>query len=152
MSKRTAFLLVIPAVAALTAVSQTPSVPLAQRIGHYDFEADKASAGHGGVGGLRHQNLVSPKYVTGNLNFVQKGVLDGHSSIAEHFHNRSEEMFIILDGEAQFTIDGRTSLIKGPAAVPDRMGHAHAIYNPTDKPVQWMNANVGIGKRSEERR
>jgi hypothetical protein len=24
------------------------------------------------------------------------------------------------------------------------MGHAHAIYNPTDKPVQWMNINVGM--------
>src|SRR5580692_35204 len=53
-------------------------------------------------------------------------------------------MFIILDGEAQFTIDGRTSLIKGPAAVPDRMGHAHAIYNPTDEPLQWMNVNVSL--------
>jgi hypothetical protein len=24
------------------------------------------------------------------------------------------------------------------------MGHAHSIYNPTDKPVQWMNVNVGM--------
>jgi mannose-6-phosphate isomerase-like protein (cupin superfamily) len=26
------------------------------------------------------------------------------------------------------------------------MGHAHAIYNPTDKPVQWLNINVGLTK------
>jgi mannose-6-phosphate isomerase-like protein (cupin superfamily) len=145
MSKGSVFLMVIPVVAALTAISQTASVPLAQRIGHYNLADDRASTGHGGVGGLRHQNLVNPQYVTGNLIFLQKGVLDGHSSIAEHYHNRCEEMFIILDGEAQFTIDGHTSLIKGAAAVPDRMGHAHAIYNPTDKPVQWMNVNVGMG-------
>src|ERR1700752_3145859 len=37
---------------------------------------------------------------------------------------------------------GRTSLLKGPAGAPTRMGHSHAIYNPTDKPVQWMNINV----------
>jgi mannose-6-phosphate isomerase-like protein (cupin superfamily) len=55
-------------------------------------------------------------------------------------------MFVILDGEAQFTVDGRTSLIKGPAGVPDRMGHAHGIYNPTDKPLQWLNINVGLSK------
>lgn len=24
------------------------------------------------------------------------------------------------------------------------MGHSHAIYNPTDKPVQWMNINVSM--------
>ena len=26
------------------------------------------------------------------------------------------------------------------------MGHSHAIYNPTDKPVQWMNINVSHAK------
>ena len=55
-------------------------------------------------------------------------------------------MFVILDGEAQFTIDGRTSLLKGPAGAPCRMGHSHAIYNPTDKPIQWMNINVSMVK------
>jgi len=51
-------------------------------------------------------------------------------------------MFVIFDGEAQFTIDGRTSLLKGPAGAICRAGHPHAIYNPTDKPVEWMNINV----------
>jgi uncharacterized cupin superfamily protein len=51
-------------------------------------------------------------------------------------------MFVILDGEAQFTVDGRTSTLKGPAGAPARMGHAHALYKATDKPVQWLNINV----------
>jgi mannose-6-phosphate isomerase-like protein (cupin superfamily) len=55
-------------------------------------------------------------------------------------------MFVIFDGEAQFTVDGRTSLLKGPAGAPCRMGHSHAIYNPTDKPVEWMNINVSALK------
>ena len=25
---------------------------------------------------------------------------------------------------------------------PCRMGHSHAIYNPSDKPVEFMNINV----------
>ncbi|HTV55685.1 MAG TPA: cupin domain-containing protein, partial [Terriglobia bacterium] len=48
--------------------------------------------------------------------------------------------------EAQFTINGRTSLLKGPAGAPCRMGHSHAIYNPTNKPVQFMNVNVSAVK------
>ena len=64
------------------------------------------------------------------------------SGIGQHFHNYCEEMFVILDGEAQFTIDGRTSTLKGPAGAPARMGHSHAIYNATDTPVEWMNINV----------
>jgi mannose-6-phosphate isomerase-like protein (cupin superfamily) len=77
-----------------------------------------------------------------NLQFYQRGVLQAKSSIGAHFHNQCEEMFIILDGEAQFTIDGRTSLLKGPIGVPCRMGHSHAMYNATDKPVQWIDINV----------
>jgi len=129
-----------------TGSAQTTAVPLASRIGHYNLSKMRPSnAVHGGAGGMQFGNLVDPKYVTGNLIFFQRGVLNPHSSIGEHYHNRCEEMFIILDGEAEFTVDSHTSLIKGPAAVPDRMGHAHAIYNPTDKPVQWMNVNVGMG-------
>ena len=81
-----------------------------------------------------------------NLIFVHRGVIAPKSGIGQHYHNQCEEMFVILDGEAQFTVDGRTSLLKGPAGAPTRMGHSHAIYNPTDKPVQWMYINVSALK------
>jgi mannose-6-phosphate isomerase-like protein (cupin superfamily) len=77
-----------------------------------------------------------------NLQFLHRGVIFPRSGIGQHFHNECEEMFVILDGEAQFTIDGRTSLLKGPAGAICRMGHSHAIYNASDNPVQWMNINV----------
>jgi mannose-6-phosphate isomerase-like protein (cupin superfamily) len=55
-------------------------------------------------------------------------------------------MFVIFDGEAEFTIDGHTSLIKGTVGAPVRMGHSHAIYNPTDRPIEFMNINVASVK------
>ena len=48
-----------------------------------------------------------------NLIFFHRGVIAPKSGIGEHFHNKCEEMFVILDGEAQFTVDGRTSLLSG---------------------------------------
>jgi mannose-6-phosphate isomerase-like protein (cupin superfamily) len=63
--------------------------------------------------------------------------------VGAHFHNTNEEMFIVFDGQAEFTIDGRTSVLKGTAVgAPCRMGHSHGIYNPSDKPVEFMNINV----------
>ena len=81
-----------------------------------------------------------------NLLFLHRGVLPPKTGIGQHFHNTMEEMFVILNGEAQFTIDGRTSVIKGPAGAPCRMGHSHAIYNATDQPVEWMNIAVATVK------
>jgi mannose-6-phosphate isomerase-like protein (cupin superfamily) len=90
--------------------------------------------------------LLDSNALNANLEFVDRGVFHPKGGIGHHFHNRCEEMFIIFDGEAQFTIDGRTSLLKGPAGAPCRMGHSHAIYNASDRPVQMMNINVSAVK------
>ncbi len=121
--------------------------PLAARIAHTDPTKFRAqSSVHGGAGKLAFTALFDFHTLDTNLYFLHRGVIEPKSSIGQHFHNNGEEMFVILDGEAQFTIDGHTSLIKGPAGVPSKVGHSHAIYNPTDKPVQWMNINVSLIK------
>jgi mannose-6-phosphate isomerase-like protein (cupin superfamily) len=117
--------------------------PLAQRIAHTDpVKYVPVTAVHGGAGTMQFMVLLDEHALETNLQFLHRGVLEPRTGIGHHFHNQCEEMFVILDGEAQFTIDGRTSVLKGPAGALCRMGHSHAIYNATDKPVQWMNINV----------
>lgn len=120
---------------------------LEQRIGHTDpSKAMHQTAVHDGAGAVDFRPLLGLNAVDTNLIFFHRGVIEPKSGIGQHFHNKCEEMFVILDGEAQFTVDGHTSLLRGPVAVPDVMGHAHGIYNATDKPVQWLNINVGMSK------
>lgn len=104
------------------------------------------TAVHDGPGTMDFRVMLGTDAMEPNLIFFHRGVINPKSGIGQHFHNKCEEMFVILDGKAEFTVDGRTSLIEGPAGVPDRMGHAHGIYNPTDKPLQWLNINVGLSK------
>ncbi len=121
--------------------------PLAQRIAHTDpAKYRPAKAVHGGAGQMDFMVLLDAHSLDTNLLFLHRGILEPKSGIGHHFHNQCEEMFVIFDGEAQFTIDGRTSVLKGPAGALCRMGHSHAIYNATDKPVQWMNINVSAMK------
>jgi mannose-6-phosphate isomerase-like protein (cupin superfamily) len=121
--------------------------PLAARIIHADPAKYRHNpAVHNGAGALDYMPLFDAHSMDTNLYFLHRGVIEPKSGIGAHFHNQCEEMFVIFDGEAQFTIDGRTSLLKGPAGAPCRMGHSHAIYNPTDRPVQWMNINVSLMK------
>jgi mannose-6-phosphate isomerase-like protein (cupin superfamily) len=123
--------------------------PLAQRIVHTDPAKYRASpAVHDGAGTMQIGSLLESGSLDTNLYFLHRGVIPPKTGIGHHFHNHCEEMFIIFDGEAQFTIDGRTSQLKGPAGAPCRMGHSHAVYNPTDRPVQWMNINVAAMKGS----
>jgi uncharacterized cupin superfamily protein len=125
---------------------------LADRIGHTDpAKFRNLKAVHAGAGSMRFAPLLGADALSTNLIFIHRGEIAPKSGIGQHFHNQCEEMFVILDGDAQFTIDGRTAVVPGPAAVPDRMGHAHAVYNPSDKPVQWLNVNVGMRFRDSRR-
>jgi len=122
--------------------------PLSARIGHYDpARMAHQQHVHDGAGSMSFGPLLGAQALSTNLLFLHRGVIDPHSGIGQHFHNACEEMFVILDGDdIQFTINGRTAMLKTPAGAPDRMGNAHGIYNPSDKPVQWLNINVGLNK------
>jgi mannose-6-phosphate isomerase-like protein (cupin superfamily) len=140
-------LLVSAASVAADTPQPTASTPLAQRIAHTDPATFRSLTGvHGGAGSMDFGVLLGADALSTNFIFLHRGVIQPRSGIGQHFHNYCEEMFVILDGEAEFTIDGRTSLIKGPAGAPNRQGHSHAIYNPTDRPLQWLNINVGTSK------
>src|SRR5919107_1831717 len=144
-------LVVLAALALVTVQAQNPGsgpaapVALPQRIVHTDPATYRSSPGvHGGAGTMSFTSLLNRGAVTPEFNFLHRGVIPAGAGIGHHFHNVVEEMFVILDGEAQFTIDGRTATVKGPAGVLCRTGHSHAIYNPGPAPVQWMNLNVSM--------
>src|SRR5215216_7524850 len=134
-------IMVIP----VRAQSPAASGALSKRIVHADPAAYRQlSAVHGGAGSMSFTALLNRGAVTPEFNFLHRGVIPAAAGIGHHFHNVVEEMFVILDGEAQFTIDGRTASVKGPAGVLCRSGHSHAIYNPGPAPLQWMNLNVSL--------
>jgi mannose-6-phosphate isomerase-like protein (cupin superfamily) len=135
------------AIALIHVSAQGPAAPapLAQRIVHTDPAAFRQlTAVHGGAGSMSFTAILNRGALTPEFNFLHRGVIPAGSGIGHHFHNVVEEMFVILDGEAQFTVDGRTASVKGPAGVLCRTGHSHAIYNPGPGPVQWMNLNVSL--------
>jgi mannose-6-phosphate isomerase-like protein (cupin superfamily) len=117
---------------------------LAQRIQHTEpGKYRQLTAVHAGAGNMAFAGLLARGAVTPHFNFLHRGEIPAGSGIGHHFHNTAEEMFVILGGEAQFTVDGRTAVVKGPAAVLCKQGHSHAIYNHSKEPLQWMNWQVG---------
>jgi len=113
---------------------------LAARIVHTNPSAYRPlTAVHAGAGNMAFTALLNRGAIGPFFNFLHRGEIPAGSGIGHHFHNTVEEMFVILNGEAQFTIDGRTAVVKGPAAVVCRMGHSHAILNTSNETLQWIN-------------
>ena len=129
----------------LLAVSSLPvfaAEPLAQRIRHTNLSKVPEGHSHGSEGWRKCQLLVPAGALDVPLHFINRCQMTPGGGVAEHFYNASEEMFTILNGEAQFSIDSHTSQVKGPAGAPLRMGHSHAVYNPTNGLVDYLNFNV----------
>ncbi len=104
------------------------------------------SAVHAGAGTMGFTQLVGSKDLSTNFLYLHAGVIPANAGIGHHFHHNIEEMYVLLDGEAEFTVNGRTAKIKAPAVVPCRMGDAHGIYNSSGKPVRWLNFGVSFYK------
>lgn len=135
--------LAIAATAGGAAAQAPAAASLDSRIAHYDPNNVRMSASvHAGSGPMGYTRILSSRDLETNLYFVDRGILPPGGGIGHHFHNTGEEMFVILDGAAEFTINGRTSVLEGPAGAPVTMGSSHAIRNHTDQTVQWMNINI----------
>src|SRR5262245_32961322 len=79
-----------------------PRLSLADRISHNDPSRYRPSpAVHGGPGRLNYFAMFGGEVLDTNLWFLHRGTIEAKSGIGQHFHNYCEEMFVILDGEAQ---------------------------------------------------
>jgi len=129
-------------------------VPLAERIAHTDpAKMRPMPSVHNGSGPMNYYPLFSDvgpsdgKFNLGvNLHFLHRGFLPPGGGIGEHFHNFCEEMFVIFNGEAEYSIDSRASVLKTDTATGAvaRLGHSHAITNQSKENVQWMNINIDL--------
>ena len=104
------------------------------------------SAVHAGAGKMGFTELIGRNDLSTNFLYLHTGVIEPKSGIGHHFHHNIEEMYVILNGEAEFTINGHTSRIQAPAIVPCKMGDAHAIYNASGEQLRWLNFAVSQKK------
>ena len=118
-----------------------------QRVAHNDpAKYKELSAVHAGAGKMGFTQLIGRTELSTNFLYLHTGVIEPKSGIGHHFHHNIEEMYLILNGEAEFTINGRTSKIKAPAVVPCKMGDSHAIYNASGERLRWLNFAVSSTK------
>lgn len=136
-------LLLLLVVTTISATAQT-SKP---RVVHNDpSKWRQLSAVHAGAGQMKFGELIGRSDLSTNFLYLHAGELNAKGGIGHHFHHTIEEMYVILNGEAEFTINGHTSRIKAPAIVPCKMGDAHAVYNPSSQPMRWLNFAVSTTK------
>jgi mannose-6-phosphate isomerase-like protein (cupin superfamily) len=118
-----------------------------ERVVHNDpAKYKELSAVHAGAGKMGFTQLIGRSELSTNFLYLHAGIIEPKSGIGHHFHHNIEEMYVLLNGEAEFTVNGRTSRLKAPVIVPCKMGDSHAIYNSSGERLRWLNFAVSLNK------
>ncbi len=103
---------------------------------------------HGGPGTVAYMEITPRDRFTTQFLFLHRGRLMPKSGLGEHVHRKMEEMYVVLEpASCEFTVSGRTAVLPGPAHAVCPMGASHGIYNPLDRPVEFMNIGVALENR-----
>ncbi len=104
-----------------------------------------AAKSHQGAGAVRFTNICgTPDFAT-NMRAISRGELPPGTGIGEHVHRNMEEIFIILNATAQFTVNGHTAELPPGAMVICQKGASHGIYNQNkDVSLDWLYFAVSM--------
>lgn len=78
-------------------------------------------------GKLQVQFLVGPNGTVGKNLAVNRLEVAPGGAVPEHVHENSDEIVVLVSGQGQFTLDGKTEAVKAGDTVFVPRGHKHAF-------------------------
>jgi len=99
-----------------------------------------------GGGPVYEMTLIESDLTETNIYYIKRGIIPARSGIGVHRHEKMEEMYIVFNAPAEFTVDGHTSLLPANSCVLCPLGSTHALYNNSDETLQWLSIAVSLEK------
>ncbi len=98
---------------------------------------------HGGVGRIATRHIWGPGDFVSTWTFLDHAILEPKASVGYHYHDALEECFVVLAGNGHMTVADHTFVV-GPGSVTwQGIGQGHGIYNPDDRPLEFLRLAVG---------
>lgn len=79
-----------------------------------------------------------------NIDFIDRVVVPPNSTIGHHRHGNNEEMYIVLNGEAEMTIDGKAVAVKKGDMILNPPNGQHGLVNNSDKNIDLMVIQISL--------
>jgi len=91
----------------------------------------------GGSGPAQGADYLRPGEMAG-VRAAGRTVLAPGSSVGEHSHPDTEELYLILEGRGQGVLDGRRFPVGPGDLFLCKAGHSHGLVNDSDAPLCWF--------------
>jgi mannose-6-phosphate isomerase-like protein (cupin superfamily) len=92
---------------------------------------------------LDYRQMITATTVDGCKFSVHESSLAPHSEPHPPHHHNGEEMYLVLEGTLEVTINGKSSQLTRGSVGFVGSGDEHGIRNPTDKPARYYVIELG---------
>ena len=99
---------------------------------------------HDGVGVLKNITLFSGQDFQSPLRFLNYTVLPPETSIGLHTHGNDEEIYIVLEGEGQMSLDGAIFPVQAGSVILNRPYGSHGLKNTGSDEMKVLVFETGI--------
>ncbi len=87
---------------------------------------------HGGEGIIQKSRVLSSRDFETNIDFIDYIIVPPNTTIGLHAHGENEELYIILNGSAEMTVESKNMQVNKGDIIINRRGMTHALRNNTD--------------------
>lgn len=99
---------------------------------------DTCLACHGGEGPLICRTLLADGDSKMNIRFMHHDILPPGSSIGDHPHEDTEEVYYLLSGSGEMRLDGAARRMEAGDISVVSSGHSHGIRNTGDRDMELL--------------
>ncbi len=101
---------------------------------------------HGGVGPVSLYEIWNKTDFKSNIDFIDRVIVPPKSTIGYHKHGNNEEIYIVLSGQAEMTIDGEAMIVKQGDMILNRPNGQHGLVNNSNEDIDLMVIQVSLAE------
>ena len=101
---------------------------------------------HDGVGPVELYEIWGKTDFKSNVDFIDRVVVPPNSTIGYHEHGNNEEMYIVLSGQAEMTIDGKAVTVKKGDMILNPSNGQHGLTNNSVENIDLMVIQVSLAE------
>lgn len=113
-----------------------------------DAPADRRDSSHGGRGPYELFEIWGGSDFASNVDFMDRMVVPPGSTVGLHKHGNNEEMYVVLEGQATMTVEGKPVRVKKGDMILNPTFGEHGLVNDSNADIDLLIIQIGMGGSS----
>jgi len=101
---------------------------------------------HEGTGPYELYEIWKKSDFKSDIDFIDRVVIPPNSTIGYHQHKNNEEMYIVLEGEGEMTLNGKKVKITKGDMILNSQNDSHGLVNHSNSNIDLLVIQVSLHK------